>query len=314
MQGPCPPDIRFLRRATCTGRAVPAASCPSSVPASRARSGKPGPFTLNENRLLQHRFVGVRRTTSCTAKRFCSKKAGRETTTACCYRPSTILPITSPPPRISPGRTASPTTTRPRSVSSLPPKRCPMTGRRIAAIARAPTPTTYSINRSSPRRPSSPITWKSILLGHWRFRSLASCNRAWTSLRFSILDFSGSGNGPTRRLDQRPDLVPGVSPYCAHPKGRNAGSTLRIRCAGSLHIRRPEEQQSVWSRLDHRQHRAVEAFPDNGTPEASSSAGRYSICRITRTCTRRRQRLDRPRRSVSPRRRLRQDWVPWPRP
>lgn len=60
-----------------------------------------------------------------------------------------------------------------------------------------------------------------ILAGHWRF-SLSTIFQTGTDIGNPsiVLDFSGNGNGPTGGLDQRPNLVPGVSPYC-HPKGRN---------------------------------------------------------------------------------------------
>ena len=54
-----------------------------------------------------------------------------------------------------------------------------------------------------------------MLVGHWRF-SLSGIVQSGTDISpIMLLDFSGSGNG----LTQRPNLVPGVDPYCAH-KGR----------------------------------------------------------------------------------------------
>ena len=61
-------------------------------------------------------------------------------------RRSISLPITSPPLRTTRGRTAFPTITQPRSVSSSPRRPCHSTPRRTAAIVRTPTRTTYSTN------------------------------------------------------------------------------------------------------------------------------------------------------------------------
>src|SRR5579862_8462331 len=62
---------------------------------------------------------------------------------------------------------------------------------------------------------------ENMLLGHWQF-SVSAIVQSGLDLGAPsiVLDFSGNGNGPTGGLDQRPDLVPGVSPYC-HPKGRD---------------------------------------------------------------------------------------------
>jgi Carboxypeptidase regulatory-like domain/TonB dependent receptor len=57
---------------------------------------------------------------------------------------------------------------------------------------------------------------ENVLLGHWRFSLSGIVQSGLDFSPIMILDFSGSGNG----LTQRPNLVPGVDPYC-HPKGRN---------------------------------------------------------------------------------------------
>ena len=161
MQGPCPvADTRFQ-----TGsRARPARVLPGSFLPSFAqlflqgRPGNPGFFSLSENRMLQQVRLALRvrrPRVPATAKRFSSKKGGRETTTGCSYRLSTNLPITTPRPPISRGRTASRTITQPRSASSSRRKRSPSTATRIAAIARAPTRASSSTSRWSRRRPNS---------------------------------------------------------------------------------------------------------------------------------------------------------------
>ena len=55
-----------------------------------------------------------------------------------------------------------------------------------------------------------------LLLGHWRFSFSLIVQSGTDISAITVVDYSGSGNG----LTARPNLVPGVDPYCAH-KGRN---------------------------------------------------------------------------------------------
>ena len=54
-----------------------------------------------------------------------------------------------------------------------------------------------------------------ILLGHWRFSLSGLVQSGLDISPILLVDYSGSGNG----LTERPNLVPGVDPYC-QPKGR----------------------------------------------------------------------------------------------
>ena len=55
-----------------------------------------------------------------------------------------------------------------------------------------------------------------LLLGHWRFSFSLIVQSGTDISAITVVDYSGSGNG----LTARPNLVPGVDPYCQH-KGRN---------------------------------------------------------------------------------------------
>ena len=55
-----------------------------------------------------------------------------------------------------------------------------------------------------------------IFLGNWRFSFSLIVQSGTDISATNIVDYSGSGNG----LTQRPNLVPGVDPYCQN-KGRN---------------------------------------------------------------------------------------------
>jgi carboxypeptidase family protein/TonB-dependent receptor-like protein len=56
---------------------------------------------------------------------------------------------------------------------------------------------------------------ENVLLGHWRFALSSLIQSGLDVSPVLLVDYSGDGNG----LTERPNLVPGVDPYCA-PKGR----------------------------------------------------------------------------------------------
>ncbi|MGA8013441.1 MAG: carboxypeptidase regulatory-like domain-containing protein [Candidatus Acidiferrales bacterium] len=214
MQGPCPPGYPFPNGVACVadGGKVPNGPCPGFLPPAFCA----GPGTaLNANRMLQHYGTMCSPTTSCYGETLLLEQQGTGNYNGL---------LLSAQHHFANHFTSTTNYTWSHCISD---NYTTTLGFFLAAESRpydrkfdrgnCPNADTHNIFNQSlvAETPKFSNHVTDMLVGHWRF-SLSGIVQSGTDISpIMLLDFSGSGNG----LTQRPNLVPGVDPYCAH-KGR----------------------------------------------------------------------------------------------
>ena len=224
MQGPCPPGYPFPAGVACVanGGNVPNGPCPpnlapficSTIPGP---PGNPGAFSLNENRLFQdYGSVGLcSPTTSCYGETLVLEEQGTGNYNGL---------LLSARHNFASHYTSITNFTWSHCISD---NYTTTLGFFLAAEAmpynrpydrgNCPAADTHDLFNQTlvAETPKFGGHVTQMLLGNWTF-SLSGIIQSGTDISpILLVDYSGSGNG----LTQRPDLVPGVDPYC-HPKGR----------------------------------------------------------------------------------------------
>ncbi|HEY4283348.1 MAG TPA: hypothetical protein VGM62_09805, partial [Chthoniobacterales bacterium] len=214
MQGACPPAYPFPNGVACVadGGNVPNGPC-TLIPAPPfVCSGFGAPFTLNNNRLFQHYGSLCSPTTSCYGETIVLEEQGTGNYNG--------LLLTAKH-RFANHYTSITNYTWSHCISDnytttlgFFPATEAMPYNRHYDRGNCPAADTHNLFNQTlvAETPKFSSGLAEALLGNWRF-SLSGIVQSGTDISpVIILDFSGSGNGIT----QRPDLVPGVDPYCQH--------------------------------------------------------------------------------------------------
>ncbi len=221
MQGPCPVAYPLPNGVSCTP-----GPCPTVAPSPPFPPGTPfypfecngiaPPFTLTNNRMLQHYGSLCSPTTSCYGETLLLEEGGTGNYNGL---------VLSAQHRFADHFTSTTNFTWSHCISDnytttlgffLAAESVPFDRR--ADRGNCPSADTRLIFNQSlvAETPKFSDHLTDMFLGHWRVSLSAIVQSGLDFSPINILDFSGSGNG----LTQRPSLLPGADPYCK-PKGRN---------------------------------------------------------------------------------------------